>query len=296
MNTETINTLDDPRVALYRNVRDCDLRGGGGRAQLGSTNKHFIAESEHVIRRLLQSGRFAVTSLFLTQARLAQLAPDIHADHTFPIYVARDEALMREISGYRHHGGALAIGDRPAHEHASNVTEWIRAIDRVSGDGPRTLLLAHRLSNVDNVGSLLRNAAALGADGVIQCGCADPLFRRAIRVSMGHVFTVPWIMLPADAVRAAMSDLAACQVAVVAAETGMSGRSNWRDLATFSWPDRVAILLGSEGGGLDAQLCEASDCVLEVPMARGIASINVATAAAILLAERQRLLRTRIEE
>jgi len=281
MTPEAINDLDDPRIADYRDVRDADLRGGGGFAPRGERpDKLFMAESELVVRRLLESRRFEVKSLFLSHERLATMHDVIEACATgTPVFLA-EEPLMRSIAGYRHHHGALAAGYRPLNSDLapSRLFDHLRSLPRF------VVPLVSGVTNVDNIGTIFRNAAAFGAAGVLLDGdCADPLFRLSIRVSMGHVFNVPWASAPdgcsiADMMISARVD---CGATVIALESGVGGLA-LRDLPRA---ERAVLVFGSERRGLSRATLDRCDAVCEIPMAGSVDSINVAVATAVALYE-----------
>ena len=270
----SIKTLDDPRVEAFRDVRDRDLRGRDG---------FFMAESELVLRRLLnQPGR--LHAILLSHEKWNRLQSDLSdlPDST-AIYVA-DLDMMGDIAGFHVHRGVLAIGHRP--------TESELSIDHVLGalDCPDqlTLLLAAGITNVDNMGSLFRNAAAFGIDAIILDGtCCDPLYRKAIRVSMGHVLGMPWA-IASDWLPALRTLRKTWGVELIAAECHERSES----VSEFTFPNRVGLVMGAEGAGLDERTVSVCDGVVEIPMARGVPSLNVATAAAILMWERRRAMRT----
>jgi tRNA G18 (ribose-2'-O)-methylase SpoU len=288
MNPEPITDLDDPRVADYRDVRDADLRGGGGRAPRGlRPDKLFMAESELVVRRLLASRRFEVKSLFLSPERLAALSPLIEANAPGAAVFVAAEALMRSIAGYRHHHGALAAGYRPP--PGAEAADPAHLFAQVACKARFVMLIASGVTNVDNVGSILRSAAAFGAAGVVfDDACADPLFRLAIRVSMGHAFTVPWARAAEGATLPDLIDTArrTCAATVIALESGAGGHA----LPDLPHAARTALVVGSERHGLPREALDRCDVVGEIPMAggAGVDSLNVAVAAAIGLYERSR--------
>ncbi len=280
-----ITSLDDPRVAEYRNVRDADLRGGGGFSAAGpggSSNKLFMAESEPVIRRLIESKRFAVKSMFVSDDRLESmrnLVMCFAANGAGAVYVA-DIEVMRAIAGYRHHGGALAVGIRPQWEDLQPQ----RIISSLTGLDRFCMLLVEGVTHVDNIGAIFRNAAAFGADGIIlDSACADPLFRKAIRVSMGQVFHVNWAM--ADDLRETSRMLRErCGATIVAAES----RDNSIAIERFALPSRCAIVLGAERQGIPDATLALADHIVGIPMARSDTSLNVAVASAVFLHEWRR--------
>lgn len=280
----TIDTLDDPRVADYRNVRDADLRGGGGLAPRGESNRLFMAESDLVVRRLLESRRFRVKSLLLSPQRFDDLRTAMEAtwtnsNATPPVYVA-SESLMRAIAGYRHHGGVLAAAWRPEPRDLAPP----RVLEPLVGRDRCTLLLVEGVTNKDNVGAIFRNAAGFGADGVIlDRGCADPLFRLSIRVSMGHVFHVPWAIAP-DWPDLLVSLMTKWNVRLIAAETTAAARC----VSELPRDGRVAIVVGAERHGVRADTIARCQGAYQIPLAAGVSSINVATAAAVFLYERSK--------
>lgn len=262
-----INDIDDERLADYRDLRDADLRG---------SRKLFTVESPRVLARFLDSD-WPVESLLLEQDVADALAGRIEAlDAGVPVYVSEPGSL-RSISGYGFHGGALALGKRA--RERSGMTHLDEVVQR-SGS---TILAAEGVVHVDNMGSLFRNAACLGADGImLSSSCADPLFRKTVRISMGRVFTVPWTRV--DDLPAALDGLRTEQgFQVVGLETG-SGSRPLDELATS---DRMVLLVGAEGDGLSEAARAACDQVLEIPMSlEGEAgSLNVSIASAIGLHE-----------
>jgi len=242
---------DDPRVADYRRLKERWLNAEGGR---------FVAESERVVRRLVGSG-LRVHSVLMTAPRLATLADALGGP--FPVYLAPQELLDR-IAGFHVHRGCLAIGERPA---AAQIP-----------DGARTLVVLEDLTDVDNLGAIARHAAAFGADALLLSPrCADPFYRKAIRVSLGAVLTLPIVRLvnwPEDLRR-----LRADGVSLVAAVLDPDATP----LARFERSPRTAILLGAEGPGLSAEARALCDHRVTIPMSPGADSLNVGTAAAIFL-------------
>ena len=248
----------DPRIADYRQLKERHLSAQGGR---------FIAESERVVRRLLASG-LAVHSLLLTAPRLAALATLIDGDgdgaRPFPIYVA-GQAVMDAIAGFHVHRGCLAIAERP--------------VARAIPAGARLLVVVEDLVDVDNLGAIARNAAAFGADAlVLSPRSADPFYRKAIRVSLGSVFSLPVIRL-----RAWPEDLVALKRDHAFAVVGAALGGGAIPLDGFKPPPRIALLLGAEGPGLSPPALAACDHRVTIPMSPGADSLNVATAAAIFL-------------
>ena len=258
----TVHDAGDPRLADYRHLKDRDLSREGGR---------FIAESERVVRRLVASG-LVVRSVLLTAARLASLAGDLVAV-TAPIYVAPQE-LLNEVAGFHVHRGCLAVGERPA---SASIP-----------DAARTLVVLEDLVDADNLGASVRNAAAFGADAlVLSPRCADPFYRKAIRVAIGATFTLPIVRL--DAWPAPLQDLRGRGFALAGAVVSAGAVP----LAHVARPPRVALLLGAEGPGLSAAARAACDLLITIPMAPGADSLNVATAGAVALFHLQQAVSSR---
>lgn len=242
---------DDPRLTDYRQLTERQLNAEGGR---------FVAESERVVRRLIGSG-LTVRSVLLTPPRLATLADALAGP--FPVFVAA-QPVLDAIAGFHVHRGCLAIGERPAPAPLPPAA--------------RALVVAEDLTDVDNLGALARHAAAFGADGLmLSPRCADPFYRKAIRVSLGAVFSLP--ILRAQAWPGELEALRGGGIEVIGAvvEPGAT------PLARFSPPPRFALLLGAEGPGLSAAARAACDHLVTIPMSAGADSLNVATAGAIFL-------------
>jgi len=246
-----VNDPDDPRLADYRDLPERRLRADSGR---------FIAESERVVRRLCGRG-LRVASVLLTAPRLATLADALGGP--FPVYLADQEVLDR-IAGFHVHRGCLAVGERPAEV----------ALPR----GAHALVVLEDLTDVDNLGALARHAAAFGADAlVLSPRCADPYYRKAIRVSLGAVFALPVVRLgrwPDD-----LALLRADGMTLVAAVLDPAATP----LGRYPRPDRYALILGAEGPGLSAAALAHADARVTIPMSAGADSLNVATAGAIFL-------------
>ncbi len=269
--TVRIDSPQDPRIELYRGIRDRELRG---------VHRRFLAESERVVRRLLHS-RFEVESLLLAESALRRLQGELHRITPGATVFVVPDGLETEIAGCRFHGGALAIGRRSLRPPEANA--WIDAV--AAGAGPRRLLMACGVTHTDNVGSIFRSAACLGACGVLLDGrCADPLLRPAIRFSMGRVFSVPWTV--ADPIRSAWPRLRERGFEIVAAE--LDPRSV--PIRERRHAPRTAVLVGAEGEGLPRDLLDACDAIVRLPAETppgesAPASLNVAVASALLLYE-----------
>ena len=255
---EIVDDADDARLEDYRRLKERDLSADGGR---------FVAESERVVRRLLESG-LRTRSVLGTAPRLAALGGAL-ARLDCPVYVAAQDVLDR-IAGFHVHRGCLAIGEQPA---APVVPE-----------GARTLLVVEDLVDVDNLGACVRNAAAFGADAlVLSPRTASPYYRKAIRVALGSTFALPIVRLatwPADLL--ALKQRLGLQL------WGAVLDGTATPLASAPRAHGVAILLGAEGPGLSAAARAVCDRLVTIPMAPGADSLNVATAGAVLLYEATR--------
>jgi tRNA G18 (ribose-2'-O)-methylase SpoU len=262
-----ITSLADPRIEVFRDVRDRDLRGRDG---------VFMAESELVIRRLLRTPRI-VESLLLSPPRYQRMREDLAAlPPQVPVFVA-DLPLMCRIAGFPVHRGALASGRRPGSEQLT----LDGALGHLRQAAACRLLLAEGITNVDNMGGLFRNAAAFGLDGVVvDPTCCDPLYRKAIRVSMGHVLTVPYAT-PADWPEAIDRLRREWGLTLIAAETAPTAIP----LAGAPRSQRLGVVVGSEGAGLAPATVSACDAICAIPMAEGVPSLNVACASAVFLYE-----------
>lgn len=268
-----ITELADARVDAFRNVRDADLRG---------RDKLFMAESELVLRRLLGMPA-RLHSILLSRAKFATLRGELeaHLNETVPIYVC-DIELMHEIAAFHIHRGVLAAGFRPRPEELT--------IDAVVRDShapdagrrpPVTFVFAEGVTNVDNMGALFRNAAAFGVRGVIlDPTCCDPLYRKAIRVSMGHALSMPYAISSNwqdDLIRVKQE----WEMSLIAVERCERSIPIWQ----MPRAARVGLVFGSEGSGISGETLALCDAVCEIPMSRDVPSINVAVASAVALYE-----------
>ena len=257
----------DPRLDDFRDLNSVDRR-----PDLPSGKGLVIAEGVLVVQRMLAS-RFTPRALLGTDRRLAELGADLHGVSA-PYY--RVEAdVMAEAVGFHLNRGVLASASRAAELSVAQVLE-----------GARTIAVLEGVNDHENLGSIFRNAAGLGVDAVIfGSGCADPLYRRAVRVSMGHALLVPFARAarwPADlhVLRDAGFRLLAM--------TPDEGAPRLADAMDGLADGKVAILVGAEGPGLQEHTMRASDVRVRIAMARGTDSLNVATAAALAFYERDR--------
>ncbi len=247
----------DPRLRDYTDLTDVSLRRIREPAE-----GLFLAEGEKVVRRALEAG-YAPRSLLMAQKWWDGLR-DAVEPHDCDVFLA-DDALLESVTGFRVHRGALASMHRRP----------LPSLDDVLSTARRVVVLEDLVDHT-NVGAVFRNAAALGMDAVlVSPECADPLYRRSVKVSMGSVFSVPWTRAdPWPGALHALADLGFATYALSPDPTGV-------DLRALETPDRVAMVLGTEGEGLtDAALAACSDRV-RIPMAAGVDSINVAAASAV---------------
>ena len=258
--------VDDPadeRVADYVGLTDPELRRR--REQPGGADGgFFIAEGVTVIRQLLRSP-YRVRSLLLTPRRLEALRADLDGLGA-AVYVGAQE-VVNAVSGFHLHRGALASAHR---EPLPDVASLAQAADLV--------VVTEGTNDHENLGALFRNAAAFGAGAVVlDPTSADPLYRRSIRVSMGHVLRVPFTR--AAAWPGVLGDLRRLGFEVLA----LTPAKGADDLAAVARRPRQALLVGAEGAGLSAEALAAADRRVRIPMAAGVDSLNVATAAAVAL-------------
>jgi tRNA G18 (ribose-2'-O)-methylase SpoU len=269
MSVERIVDPADERLVDYRDLTDVTLRSRHEPAK-----GLYIAESASVIRRAVQAGH-RPRSLLMAERWLDDLADvlDVIGDRV-PVYVAAAET-MQGVTGFNVHRGALAAMHRPPLAPVASILGAACA----GTPAPRVVVLEDIVDHT-NVGAIFRSAAALGADAVLVTPrCADPLYRRSVRVSMGTVFQVPWTRLDAwpgdlDVLRGAgfvVAGLALTEQAVPLDDFAARGT------------DRVALVLGTEGDGLSRTALDAVDVHVRIPMAGGVDSLNVAAASAVAL-------------
>jgi tRNA G18 (ribose-2'-O)-methylase SpoU len=257
---ELIEVADptDARLADYRDLRDVSLR-----KHLEAEHGLFLAEGEKVVRRAVEAG-FTPRSFLMAPRWLDGLA-DVLERSDAPCYVVSEE-LAESVTGFHVHRGALASLERRPLRSVAEVLE-----------GARTVVALEDVVDHTNVGAIFRSAAALGVDAVVLSPrCADPLYRRSIKVAMGAVFSVPyarmdsWYDGPGELSKAGFTT-----VALTPAADAVEIEEAVGDL------DKVALLIGSEGPGLTRRWMEAADRRAVIPMAAGIDSLNVAAATAV---------------
>jgi len=262
MQPERVSGADDPRVAEYAHLQAPRQLAAGGL---------FAVESRQCVQRALRAGRFRLRSVLVSEPALEALAADLAATAMRPRLFVGDAAVLRAVAGFDFHRGCVALGERRPDDDA---TALIAALDA----GPATLVALERVSNPDNVGGIFRNAAAFGAAGILLSpGAGDPLYRKAVRVSLGTTVTLPFARAapwPAalDALRQAGFRLLALtpegdDVGELAVAPG----------------ERIALVVGSEGDGVSAAARARCAAAVGIPMAPAVDSLNVATATGIAL-------------
>ena len=259
MNLERIVDPNDSRVTGYRDLTDVALR-----IRTEIDDGIFIAESASVIERAIARG-YRPVSVLMEDKWLERMTPILEPAGDFPIYLG-DRHLLESITGFHVHRGALALIPRPPLPSIESVIK-----------GASRLVIAEDIVDHTNVGAIVRSAAGLGFDGfLVTPRCADPLYRRSVRVSMGTVFDLPWTRLaswPGD-----LMDLRG-EGFTIAAITPDPGAV---PIDEFEAPDRLAVIVGTEGDGLTTKALGAADIKLRIPMRHGVDSLNVAAAAAVV--------------
>lgn len=253
--------VDDPadaRLADYRDLRDVELR-----KHLEAEHGLFLAEGEKVVRRAIEAG-FSARS-FLMAPRWLDGLGDVLARSAAPCFVV-SEALAEEVTGFHVHRGALASLERRP----------LPTVEEVLA-GARSVLVLEDVVDHTNVGAIFRSGAAMGFDAVLLAPrCADPLYRRAVKVAMGAVFSLPWTRLPDwyDALPA-LRGLGFTTVALTLADDAAPIEES------VAGVDRLALVLGGEGHGLSTRWETSAERRAIIPMAAGIDSLNVAAASAV---------------
>lgn len=260
MTIHYLESAGDPRVSDYTQLTDVHLR-----KLREPVEGMYIAESSRVLRRALAAGHMP-RSFFLAEKWLADLQDVLTAYPDVPAFIG-SAALLEEITGFHLHRGAMAAMQRPAPV----------PLPELLADARRVAVLEDIVDHT-NVGAIFRSAAALDIDAVlISPRCGDPLYRRSVRVSMGTVFQVPWARLeswPQD-----LSVLKQNGFTVAALELTEDALDVDR-LAARN-PDRLALVLGTEGAGMSAETLAAVDLAVKIPMRAGVDSLNVAAASAV---------------
>ena len=265
MTAERINRANDPRIAGYHGLRDGELVRSRGL---------FVAEGRQVVRRVIEDGRYRVQSVLVNdaagrdlEATMANLAADV------PIYVCGGDALA-EIAGYDVHRGCLALVHRPP---LLTADELITAVP--------LLVVLEAVSNADNVGGVFRNAAAFGPAGVLLSpSCCDPLYRKAIRTSMGATLGVPYARAEEGEWPAVLTRVRAAGF-TLAALTPREPSDTLESFAARPRDGRIALIVGTEGAGLTPAVEATADHRVRIPTSGRVDSLNLAVAAGIALYE-----------
>ena len=258
---ERIADASDDRLADYRDLTDVALR-----RRIEPRGGLYIAESAKVIGRALAAGHRPRS--ILVQEKWLPDVEELVTDAAAPVYVV-SPAIAESLTGYAVHRGALAAMHRPV----------LPPVAEVVADA-RLVVVLEDIVDHTNVGAVFRAAAGLGADAVlVSPRCADPLYRRSVRVSMGTVFQVPWTRMPEWTEGRGILHEAGFELAALA----LADDAVPLDVYSADRPDRVALVLGAEGDGLSRRAVQAADVVVTIPMAGGVDSLNVAAASAVAL-------------
>lgn len=261
-----ITDFSDPALDVFARLTEAQLRN-----KMEPEKGIFIAESTKVIRTALQAGYEPLSMLMENKhvegqgAELIAMCPDT------PIYVA-DAAILEKLTGYKVTRGVLcAMRRKPPH-----------TVEEVCANAKRIAIL-EGIVDTTNIGAIFRSAAALGMDAVLVTPtCGDPLYRRAVRVSMGTVFQIPWARIgdcPADWPHKGMELLH--NMGFKTAALALTDRSVSIEDPALAAEEKLAVILGTEGDGLMASTIEAADYTVKIPMAHGVDSLNVGNAAAV---------------
>jgi tRNA G18 (ribose-2'-O)-methylase SpoU len=268
LDVHDVDDPDDPRLDDFRDLNSVDRR-----PDLPTGKALVIAEGVLVVQRMLAS-RFTPHALLGTDRRLAELKEDLGGARA-PFYRTSAEVMARVV-GFHLNRGVLAAARRVPEPSVAQVVDSVLTVAVVEG-----------VNDHENLGSIFRNAAGLGVDAVVfGSGCADPLYRRAVRVSMGHALLVPYARAtnwPADLMTLKERGFR------LLAMTPHSQACALAEAMAAARDDPIAVLVGAEGPGLTPATLRLSDVRVRIPMSRGTDSLNVATAAALAFYERVRL-------
>lgn len=258
MAVEEIVSLSDPRVAQFASLTEAQLR-----SRLDPSEALFIAESPKVIRVALDAG-YEPHSLLCEPKHITGDAADIIARCPgIPVYTGGRE-LLAALTGYRLTRGVLCAMRRPEPERLEEVLR-----------GARRVVVIHGVVDTTNIGAIFRAAAALGIDAALLTpDSCDPFNRRSVRVSMGSVFLLPWTWL--DDGRGALAGYGFKTAAMALTDDSVP-----LDYPPLLDEERLAIVMGTEGDGLPKEVIAGADYTVRIPMARGVDSLNVASAAAV---------------
>jgi len=262
----SLELATDERLADYRDLTDVALR-----SKREPVEGIYIAESLKVLERSLMAGHRPLSALTTQQwlgrleelcARYSELCADL------PIYLGSD-SILESITGFHVHRGTLASIARPVLPTVSDLIQDCRRV-----------VILENIVDHTNVGAIFRSVAGIGADAVIVSeSCADPLYRRSVRVSMGTVMQVPWTR--AGSWSELVSDLAGSGFELAA--LALTPEAIPLDDFAHTPPERLALMLGTEGDGLSAEALRSADHVVSIPMKGSVDSLNVAAASAVAL-------------
>ena len=256
-----ITDLADPRLADYAHLTDVALK-----KSRGSEHGLYLAESLLVFERALRAGHEPRSVLALGNSLTDVL--EVTAGYDIPIFTGPGE-LLEELTGYVLHRGIIASMHRP---ELPSVRQLIASANRI--------VVLENVADPTNVGAIFRSVAAIGADAVLVTPrCSDPFYRRAIRVSMGTVLQVPWTRVGDWTETRELLVASGFHIAALALTPDAV---SLKDFAATA-PERVALVLGAEGDGLTPEAIAAADTVVQIPMAHGIDSLNVAATAAVAM-------------
>ena len=259
-----IEDAGDPRLALYRGVSDPALL---------ARHSAFVVEGRLVLQRVITESGLALASVLVTQPALQALAGELALRPDVPVYVAPQEVL-NGVAGFNIHRGCLAIGIRRPTPDAAALVDALPPAARV--------VILDSVSNADNIGGIFRSAAALGASAVLLGpGCGDPLYRKAIRTSIGATLVLPFATFEAWPTTIEM--LRARGFETIALTPALNAEPIREAAARLASAARIAVLAGAEGDGLGAEALTLSDIRARIPMAKGVDSLNVTVAVAIAL-------------
>ena len=277
-----VSTIDDPRLDAYARLTEVQLRN-----KLEPEKGMFIAESSKVIERAVAGGMQPL-SLLMEEKFLPGMEPIIeqikqrYLDFDLPVFIL-PHGELKQLTGFELTRGALGAFRRPT---AASVEEVCRDARRVA--------VLEDITNHTNVGAIFRSAAALGIDAVLVTqACYDPLYRRAVRVSMGTVFQVPWARIGAESGATGAGSWAhdgipllhslGFKTAALALSDDSVSLDDFAALPALQGPDaRLAMVMGTEGDGLGRRTIAASDYTVKIPMDHGVDSLNVAAASAVV--------------
>lgn len=252
-----VTDADDPRLRDYRDLRDVQLR-----QSLEAAGGLFIAEGAQIIHRAARAG-CRPRSFLLAERWLLGLMEVVEAWPDVPVYLVSED-FAEQVTGFHVHRGALASFQRPPAAALQDVLDT------------RRLVICEDIVDHTNVGAIIRCAAGLGWDAVVLAPrAADPLYRRAIKTSMGTVFSLPWVRMtdgPADLAQLRRAGFVLAAMALT---------QDAIPLPRFQPPAKLALLMGTEGAGLSSTWLEQADIALQIPMHAGVDSLNVAAAAAV---------------